>query len=208
MPSLTTDAPMDVADVTGLVLAGGQGSRMDNADKGLVLFRGKPMVLHALERLAPHVCRLLISANRNAGVYAGFGCEVLPDLNDTFAGPLAGLQAALGRCETDWLMMVPCDVPLFPSELVPVMTRAAVAADANVAVACVQGERQAVFLLIKRCAAPDLDDYLQMQRRSVLGFIEYLCGKDRKLVEVPFSDADHAFANINTLAQLNELDAD
>ncbi len=207
MPSLSADAPVDVSDVTGLVLAGGQGSRMDHADKGLVLFRGKPMVLHALERLAPHACRLLISANRNAGVYAGFGCEVLPDLNDTFSGPLAGLQAALRKCETDWLVMVPCDVPLFPSELVPMMKRAAVAADADVAVACAQGERQAVFMLIKRSAAQELDDYLQTQRRSVLGFIEYLFGKNRKLVEVPFSDANHAFANINTLAQLNELDA-
>ena len=63
-------------------------------------------------------------------------------------------------------------------------------------------------MLIKRSAAPDLDDYLQTQSRSVLGFIEYACGKGLKLVEVPFSDANHAFANINTLAVLNELDID
>ncbi len=62
-------------DVTGLVLAGGQGSRMGGVDKGLQEFRGKPMVAHVIERFAPQVDELLINANRNPRPTAASGIE-------------------------------------------------------------------------------------------------------------------------------------
>jgi molybdenum cofactor guanylyltransferase len=77
-------------EVTGLVLAGGQGSRMGGVDKGLQVFRGKPMVAHVIERLAPQVDELLINANRNPADYGRFGHRVIADEIEGFAGPLAG----------------------------------------------------------------------------------------------------------------------
>ena len=75
--------------VTGLVLAGGQGSRMGGVDKGLQPFRGKSMVAHVIERLAPQVGEILINANRNVEAYQAFGHRVVPDSISGFAGPLA-----------------------------------------------------------------------------------------------------------------------
>lgn len=196
------------ASLTGLVLAGGQGSRMEGADKGLMLFRGMPMFLHALERIRPHVAKVLLSANRNATVYAGFGCDTVPDLTDTYPGPLAGLQAALKRCETELLVMVPCDVPLFPPDLVPALYASMQSGSADLAVAVAEGERQAVFLMLKCSLRSELDLYLQTNRRSVLGFIDHCIAQGYRLAEVAFSDQGHAFANINTLAELNALDPD
>ena len=63
-------------DITGLVLAGGQGTRMGGADKGLQLLDGTPLALHALRRLAPQVGTMLVSANRNHAAYAAFGAPV------------------------------------------------------------------------------------------------------------------------------------
>ncbi|MCV6797796.1 NTP transferase domain-containing protein, partial [Achromobacter ruhlandii] len=63
----------DRQQVAGLILAGGQGSRMRGSDKGLVLLRGEPLVAHVARRLAPQVGPLLLSANRNADSYARYG---------------------------------------------------------------------------------------------------------------------------------------
>ncbi|UCE31022.1 MAG: NTP transferase domain-containing protein, partial [Burkholderiales bacterium] len=70
-------------DITGLVLAGGLGRRMSpdghGIDKGLVPFRGRPMVAHVIERLEPQVATVLINANRNAEAYRAFGHPVIAD---------------------------------------------------------------------------------------------------------------------------------
>ncbi|MBP8140226.1 MAG: NTP transferase domain-containing protein, partial [Burkholderiales bacterium] len=82
-------------DVTGVVLAGGQGRRMGGVDKGLVPFRGSPMAAHAIARLAPQVGAVVVNANQNADAYAALGHRVVPDAVGGFAGPLAGLHAGL-----------------------------------------------------------------------------------------------------------------
>src|SRR5581483_1360528 len=84
--------------VTGVVLAGGRGTRMGGADKGLVELHGRPLAAHALDRLRPQVDALLISANRNHDRYAALGAPVIADASSTFDGPLAGMLAALSRC--------------------------------------------------------------------------------------------------------------
>jgi molybdopterin-guanine dinucleotide biosynthesis protein A len=109
---------IEPSDVTGLVLAGGRGSRMGGVDKGLQNHRGVPLALHALLRLQPQVGALMVNANRNLGAYEAFGAPVWPDPIDGFVGPLAGFLAGLERCETPWMVTVPCDSPAFPEQLV------------------------------------------------------------------------------------------
>ena len=65
--------------ITGLILAGGRGQRLGGVDKGLQPWRGKALVDHALERLAPQVGTVLVSANRNVADYAARGLRVLAD---------------------------------------------------------------------------------------------------------------------------------
>ncbi|WP_247605548.1 molybdenum cofactor guanylyltransferase MobA, partial [Providencia rettgeri] len=103
--------------ITGVILAGGRGSRMGGQDKGLVLLSGKPLYQHILARLQPQVGEVLINANRNQPRYSESQLTVISDLNNHFSGPLAGMQAALHHAKTDWLLFVPCDVPAFPLNL-------------------------------------------------------------------------------------------
>lgn len=126
---------MNRADITGLILAGGRGSRMGNVNKGLQPFRGEPMVRHVLTRLAPQVGPLLINANRNLDAYAAFGVPVHPDRLPDFAGPLAGLQTGLSHCDTTYLVTAPCDSPFLPDDLVARLGDALEAASADLAVA-------------------------------------------------------------------------
>ncbi len=108
----------ETARVAAVILAGGQGRRMGGADKGLIDYRGRPLVEWALATLAPQVGEIVISANRNAERYAAYGRRVLPDPLPGFPGPLAGVLAALQTVEADWLVVVPCDTPHLPADLV------------------------------------------------------------------------------------------
>ena len=109
--------------ITGLILAGGRGSRMGGVDKGLQNFRGLPLALQTLMRLQLQSLppqEILINANRNLAAYESFGVPVWPDaasLGD-FAGPLAGFLVGLERAETPYLVTIPCDCPGFPLDLV------------------------------------------------------------------------------------------
>jgi molybdopterin-guanine dinucleotide biosynthesis protein A len=188
-------------DVTGLVLAGGRGSRMGGVDKGLQLLDGVPLVQHALRRLAPQVGSLMINANRNLDVYAQFGMPVWPDADADFAGPLAGFVAGLAHCATDWLVTVPCDTPRFPVDLVERMKRSV--GTARVAVACTNEDgavqRQSVFCLLQRDTHADIVAYLAGGGRKIdTWFNRVHC------VDVRFEDAD-AFYNANTVEELRRL---
>ena len=121
--------------ITGLILAGGRGSRMGSIDKGLVPLAGQPMVKHVIARLQPQVQRLLINANQNLDTSAAFGTPVWPDAIPDFAGPLAGLQTGLMHCETPYLVTAPCDSPFLPTDLVQRLASALQAEDADLAVA-------------------------------------------------------------------------
>lgn len=99
------------AAVVGIVLAGGQGSRLGGLDKGLQLFDGKPLLTYMLQSLAPACSSILISANRNIEIYRQYGYPVIPDAADGFAGPLAGLLVTLPLAGCDYAIVVPCDMP-------------------------------------------------------------------------------------------------
>src|SRR5688500_15551878 len=122
--------------ISGLVLAGGRGSRMGGVDKGLQNFRGLPLALQAMLRLGPQVGHVMINANRNLGAYESFGAPVWPDALPDFAGPLAGFLTGFEHCETPYLVTVPCDTPLFPLTLVEQLAQALEIADAEIAMAC------------------------------------------------------------------------
>ena len=104
--------------ITGVILAGGLGRRMGGIDKGLQALRGRPMVAWVVERLAPQVDELLINANQNGERYAAFGHRVVPDRIPDFAGPLAGLHAALSAAAHPLVATAPCDSPFLPEDLI------------------------------------------------------------------------------------------
>jgi molybdenum cofactor guanylyltransferase len=156
--------------ITGLILAGGQGRRMGGRDKGWVEWRGKPLVRHSLEALAPQVGGLLISANRNLEAYRALGWPVLSDTLPGFAGPLAGIAAALAVCQTPYLLVVPCDVPELPADLAARLWDALHTADQPIA-AVRDGERlQPLLALWRRDLLPALSAYLQAGERKVQAF--------------------------------------
>lgn len=190
--------------IAGVILAGGLGRRMagdaTGEDKGLRPFAGRPLAAHAIERLAPQVSVLAINANRNLDAWRGFGLPVLPDRVPGFAGPLAGLHAAMAWADTPWVATVPCDSPLLPPDLVARLAAAAAAEHAQVAVARTGTRAHPVFALVRRALADDLERFLASGRRRIDAWYAPL-----RVVEVPFDD-ERAFVNLNTPDELERLE--
>jgi len=186
--------------VSGVVLAGGLGRRMQQRDKGLLLFNHRPLVSYALAAMAPLVDELLISANRNQADYSQFGYPVVGDASQAFDGPLAGILAAMRTAHNPVLLVAPCDSPLVKAEH---MQRLVLALndDAEIAVAF-DGERlHPVFAALKTGLQADLHDYLQSGERKLQSWFYR-----HALVKVDFSDVPQIFVNVNTPAELRRLE--
>ena len=202
--------------ICAVVLAGGEGRRMGGVDKGLQTLGGKPLALHAIERLqgqtlgAPRT--LALNANRNLENYAAWGFAVWPDTVGGFAGPLAGFHTALTRCDSDhgYLLTVPCDSPLFPLDLLERLALGLESGAHSIAMASAADgpgdsslRRQPVFCLIRTSLRASLEEFLASGGRKIDAWTQA-----QGQIDVPFDqphDDPRAFFNANTLAELQTL---
>ncbi|HEX7682095.1 MAG TPA: molybdenum cofactor guanylyltransferase MobA [Trinickia sp.] len=197
------------ARITGLILAGGRGTRMGGLDKGLQPLAGEPLARHVARRLAPQVGALLISANRHLQQYrqlgAAFGARIVEDASHDFPGPLAGLLAGLRATSSELTLCTPCDTPNLPLDTASRLAAALDAAKADVAVAATvnpdgQLSLHPVVALVRASLADDLAAYLDAGERKVRTWYAR-----HKHVEVPFED-ERAFYNANSLQELADLE--
>ncbi len=191
------------ADITGLILCGGRGTRMGGVDKGLQNHNGIPLAMHALLRLQPQVGQLMINANRNLAAYESMGAPVWVDPVADFPGPLAGWLAGLEQCQTPYMVTVPCDTPDFPQDLVARLAEALVKDDAEIAMAaCMEDGQlrtQPVFCLLKASLLESLLLYLHEGERKIDRWtVRHRC------TTVLFDDP-RAFFNANTPQELAQL---
>jgi len=194
---------IDTSHITGLILAGGRGSRMGGVDKGLQAHLGMPLAMHALLRLSPQVGEVMINANRNLAAYESMGAPVWPDTLSDYPGPLAGFLTGLEHCETPYLATVPCDSPRFPQDLVARLAERLGADAAEIAIAATRedGELrlQPVFSLMRSTVMESLARFTASGQRKIDAWTATL-----RQVAVEFDDPS-AFVNANTLAELRGL---
>ena len=169
-------------------------------DKGLKQLHGRRLVAWVIAALQPQDTQIVISANENVAAYADLGYPVIADLVPGYAGPLAGVQAALQYSTNEWVASVPCDTPFLPHDLIARLLAAA--GDADAAVAVVQGRRQPTIALYRKRVLPALSRYLQSGGRKVGGWLAALNAR-----EAVFDD-EQAFFNINSLEELAAANRD
>ncbi|MDD5271320.1 MAG: molybdenum cofactor guanylyltransferase [Methylovulum sp.] len=187
--------------VTGVILAGGLARRMGHQDKGLISFKGQPLVSHAISAMWPVVDELLINANRNLEIYRQFGLPVISDQSDSFDGPLAGILTAMLYSQTGVLLVMPCDSPLMRVELLQGLVDSRYEHNAEVAVAVEGGRWHPVFLALKTTLREDLQAYLASGQRKVEAWLAR-----HSTVTVDFSLQAEVFVNVNTLEELSRLE--
>lgn len=188
---------MDQQDqVTGIILAGGMGRRMNGVDKGLAQLHGRDMVAHVIDALKPNVSSIIINANRNINHYEKYGIKVVADSIDGYQGPLAGIEAGMSGANTPWIFTCPCDSPMQSPDLLPYMWSQIQSTDAQIGLAS-DGERtQPVFSLLQTSLLTSLRSYLAGGDRKIDRWFE-----QHKMLTIDCSHYADSFMNINTEAE-------
>lgn len=179
------------AEITAVILAGGRGTRMDGADKGLALAGDRTLYQHVRDNISGQVGRVIINANRHQQIYRQSGLEVFGDSMPGFAGPLAGMLSGLQVSSTDWVLFLPCDVPDFPADLAARLWEGK--QQALAAFASDEHGDHPIFALLHRSLMPALEQYLMCGERRVKGFLSMSAAQ-----RVSFSADGHYFHNLNT----------
>lgn len=190
----------DIKDmVTGVILAGGRGTRMNGEDKGLLELAGVPLIKHVIAVFKPQVTTLLINANRNLPAYRSYGYPVISDNHSGFQGPLAGIETALSATKTPYLATVPCDSPNPPVDLVKRLSETLISNDSDLAVADDGRRMHPVFCLMKTSLLDSLRKQLAGGERKIDCWFEKL-----KVTRCDFAHKRDAFRNINTPQDLSQ----
>ncbi len=188
--------------ITAVILAGGQGRRMGGMDKGLLEFDGRPLIEILLDKLRRQSVAVLINANRNQALYAGYGHPVVSDELEEYQGPLAGFASAMRAASTEYILTLPCDSPLLVDDYVARFISAQADNGATVNVAF-DGERlQPVHALMRVDLLPSLRAFLDRGERKIDRWYA-----EHDFARVDFSDCADMFLNINTPDDKQALEA-
>ncbi len=187
-------------NITAIILAGGRGSRLQGADKGLITFRDKPLITHIIDAIKPQVGKIAINANRNLEQYKSYGHDVFTDSLANFQGPLAGFFSGMQHADTDYILTLPCDGPYIPDDMTRRMSTALQENSAELAVAYDGQRLQPVHALIPVSLQKSLQTFLENGDRKI-----DLWYKQHKMALADFSDIADVFNNINTADDQNRL---
>jgi molybdopterin-guanine dinucleotide biosynthesis protein A len=180
--------------VSAIILAGGQGSRMNFQNKGLQIFKGQPLIQHVVDRISGQVDDIVISANDKLDEYRSLGFPVVADQEESL-GPLSGITSSLNFVKHSLVLVTPCDTPFLPNDLVPLLERQLVKG----AISVFANERiQPLISLIRLEAKDSIEEYLQGGKRSVMGWLEQV---DADVLAWNPKE-NRSFRNINSMQDL------
>ena len=191
-----------IADITAVVLAGGQGRRMGGQDKGLIQFDGQPLIAILVEQLESQMVDIVINANRNRELYADFGYDVIADRLENFQGPLAGFASVMQQVETDFILTLPCDGPFLAEDYVVRFVEKQRASGSPIVVAHDGDRLQPVHALISTALRPSLEKFLESGERKIDRWYDL-----HAYQTADFSDCKSMFRNINTPSDRDTLEA-
>ena len=191
--------PTKTPNITAVILAGGQGSRFGDVDKGLIELDNIPLVKHLIDRVQPQVANIIISANRNLKTYEHFGFPVYEDGFTDYAGPLAGILKALQHCQNEWLLIVPADSPFIPGDIAQQLMKNI--QDKKIAIPHDGEYLQPTFALIHKSMQTSLKQFLEKGERKTRLWMQ-----QQPHIIVDFSGQANAFININTEDELKNAE--
>lgn len=182
------------------IIAGGQSRRMGGGDKGIKPLQEKMMISHVIERIAPQCASIVINANNTPDEYRAFNFPIVEDSIAGHLGPLAGVLTVLESFEDDLVMIIPCDTPLIPTDLVERMLTELQQTNSDLCTVKVDDNLHPIFMLLKRELAPSIREFLEAGERRVGYWL-----KQQNYCVADFSDQAEAFSNINTPDEFDRI---
>ena len=184
--------------VTVVILAGGQSKRMQVQNKATVLFEGKPLITHVIDRMKTQAKHIVINTHRNQKDFEIFHLPLIDDILDIQEGPLLGILTSLQAIKTDWIQFVPCDTPNLPSDLITILMKEVEAEKTLVAVPETSDGLQSTCRLCHSSTLNNLQIFFNQGGRKIEDWIRQLA-----FSIVQFNDKSQ-FLNVNTQEELKK----
>ena len=184
--------------VTVVILAGGQSKRMQVQNKATVLFEGKPLITHVIDRMKTQAKHTVINTHRNQKDFEIFNLPLIDDILDIQEGPLLGILTSLQAIKTDWIQFVPCDTPYLPNDLIAILMKEVEAEKTLVAVPETSDGFQSTCLLCHSSTLNNLQIFFNQGGRKIEDWIRQLA-----FSIVQFND-ESQFLNVNTQEELKK----
>ena len=179
-----------------LILAGGQSSRMNYQDKGLLSFKNKLLIKHVIENLETQVDDIFISCNHNKEAYQPFGYPLIDDTPFPSEGPLCAIAAGLTKIDCDFLAVAPCDTPLLPNDYVQLLFTALNAGNHSIACISTENKTQPLCALLRKSSLASLQHFLDSGQRKTM---DWMFSENLIVVDDPRSAC---YSNVNTSRDL------
>ncbi len=178
--------------VSCIILAGGRGERAGGADKGLITYKNKTLIQHVIDRVDPQVDEIIISANRNLELYRQYSDKVVSDSLGDFQGPLSGIASCLNHCEHEHILIVACDMPSLPNDLVSRLRDGML--NNSISIATINNRHQ-LALLVKKDLSDSIESQISSKQLKLIQWVESV-----PFASVSFDDTADAFLNLNTIS--------
>lgn len=190
-----------MANVLGVILAGGLSRRMEGPEKSLLKLGDDTLVSHVANQLKQQTSEIILNANGDASRFSQLRLEIQPDTVEGFVGPLAGVLAGMRwagkNSDATHLITAAADTPFFPQNYVTEMLSQQQDQNAEIALASSNGRRHPTFGLWPVKLADALEQFLVDEgNRKVMLFVERYknCKVDFDILK---NDLD-PFFNVNT----------
>ncbi|CAM3168029.1 molybdenum cofactor guanylyltransferase MobA [Vibrio rarus] len=184
--------------ISWVVLAGGQATRMQGQDKGLVELNQRPLIEYVLDVLTAHSDSIYINANRSQQRYQEYA-PVIADQYQGFVGPMGGIHAALTHIDSEWVGFVPCDCPQISPIFIQRMQQE-IGDDDEILVAHDGQFIQPVFTVFRRRVLERLQQFLDDGERKIILFYDRCNTR-----QIDFSDTQDSFVNLNSPHELQQF---
>ncbi len=189
-------------DITAIILAGGRGRRLGGIDKGLLELNQRPLIEYVIDSITPQVVSLAISANRNQDKYSGYGVDVIADLKRDYQGPLSGMASVMNSVRTSHVLVVPCDMPGLPADLVQRMTAALNNSGCEIVVVHDGRRIQNVVMLMATKLHKELNTFLASGGRAIKDWLAI-----HDIAVADFNGSEEQFGSINTQDDVDRFQA-
>lgn len=194
---------MDAKKWTGIILAGGQSSRM-GANKALLELNGSAVLTHISNAIRPAVSRIIVATGSDEAIYNALGDEDFECVKDVYPGkgPLAGLHAALSASRTEWNLVSACDMPLLQTSFfsgMKILTEQY--STSNAIVPRIEGRIHPLAGVYHRRVFPELEQCLVHDRLRVIRWLEEIGCHFAEINELEHVGIGHAalqLSNMNT----------
>lgn len=186
--------------VDAAIIAGGQGTRLDGADKGLLEWGKQRFAEHIAQKLRPYTDQLIINCNRNLPRYGVIADLLVHDEDQSFPGPLAGLLSVITGTDAEYVLTSPCDTPLIPEDYAPRMIEALQKNPGRLIVAHDGIQIQPLHLLLPKHLEASMREYLNSGKRKLTSWIV-----THEPVFCDFTEASESFLNVNSPQEFDQL---